>query len=70
MCKYEYPKEKENYSARICQKVGQVRGPYCNSNEISIDRTYMYNLFISYLFSIVSGAVMQEMQSCVTINNS
>ena len=52
------------------KKVGQVRVPYCNPNEISIDRTYMYHLFISYLFSIVSGAVMREMQSCVTINNS
>ena len=44
------------------KKVDQVREPYGNPNEISIDGRYMYHLSISYLFSIVSGAVMREIE--------
>ena len=44
------------------KKVDQVRDPYGNPNEISIDRRYMYHLSISYLFSIVSGAIIREIK--------
>ena len=47
---------------KYVKKVDQVRDPYCNPKEIFIDRIYMYHLFISYLFSIVSGAVMREIE--------
>ena len=43
-----------------CVKIVDEVDSYCNPNEISIDRIYTYHLLISYLFSIVSGAVMQE----------
>ena len=41
------------------KKVDQVRDPYGNPKEISIDKIYMYHLLISYLFSIVSIEVMR-----------
>ena len=62
MCKYEYPKLSDNDSAKICQKYGPRRDPYCNPKEISMDRRYMYHLFIFYPFSILSRAVMREIK--------
>ena len=62
MCKFENPKENENVLQKYLKKVDQVRDPYCNPKEISIDRIYVYHLCISYLFSIVSGAVMREIE--------
>ena len=44
------------------KKVVQVKDTSCNPNEISIDRKYMYYLFISYEVSIVSGAGMREIE--------
>ena len=47
---------------KYIKKVNQVRDPYCNPNEISVDRIYMYLLFICYLFSVFSGADMREIE--------
>ena len=46
----------------VKKKKVQVKGASCNPNEISIDRNYMYYLFISYEVSIVSGASMREIE--------